>query len=332
MEPTTTTTTPTATNAGAERREGVLATLALVLVTAVWGSSFFLIRGLVDTVPPDDLSAIRFAIAAIAMVAVFGRKLRGLTRRDVVIALGIGAVYGLAQILQTYGLVHTDASTSGFLTGLCVVLTPLLALVFWRDRLPPVTWVAVGLAVAGLAVLCFGGGAGFAGLGPGELLTLASACAYALQIIGLSRFVTPDRADGMAVVMMIGVALTCAVGGVADGRVVTPDTAGGWVAIVWMALFAGALAMWAQTWAQARVPATRAAIVMTLEPVFASTFAVLWGGESITGKLLVGGGLILSGMLVAELVGAKAEADGDLEEAGPFTEEPEPADRPSRVA
>lgn len=309
----TDTTAGAVTSSGAPRRagrlvgEGGLATLALVLVTAVWGSSFFLIHDLVGTLPPDDLSAVRFAIAAVAMLAVFGRHLRGLRRADVVAALLIGVVYGLAQILQTYGLAHTEASTSGFLTGLCVVLTPLIALVLWRERLPGATWAAVGLSVLGLAVLCFGGGAGIGGLGPGELLTLASAVAYALQIVGMSRYVEPERANGMAVVMMLGVALTCGVGGVADGRVELPADSGAWLAVVWMALFAGALAMWAQAWAQARMPATRAAIVMTLEPVFAATFALLWGGETLTGRLLVGGGLILSAMLVAELVGARAQ-------------------------
>lgn len=197
------------------------------------------------------------------------------------------------------------------------MLTPLIALVVWRERLPLVTWFAVVLSVAGLAVLCFAGGAS-AGLGLGELLTLGSALAYAVQIVCLSRYVRPDTAVGMSVVMMIGVALTCGVDGVSDGRVVLPADAGGWAAIVWMALFAGALAMWLQTWAQARIPATRAAIVMTLEPVSASTFAILLGGESLTGTLVVGGGLILSAMLVAEVVGARGEreavADGALDD------------------
>lgn len=302
-------TTPTLTAAtpdAARRRDASLATLALVLVTAVWGSSFFLIRDLVDTVPPNDLSAIRFVIAAVAMLAIFGRRLVALTRRDVVTALLIGAVYGLAQLLQTYGLASTSASTSGFLTGLCVVLTPILALLLFGEQLPRVTWIAVALSAAGLAVLCFGGGEGFAGLGTGELLTLASAGAYALQMIALSRYVSPEKADGMAVVMMLGVALTCGVGGLADGGIILPATPGGWAAIVWMALFAGALAMWAQAWAQSRMPATRAAIVMTLEPVFASVFAVLWGGESVTRTLLLGGGLILLAMLVAEVLGSRA--------------------------
>ena len=129
-----------------------LATVLLVSVTAVWGSTFFLIRDLVAHVPSADFLAVRFAIAAVVMALVFRRQLLALSRREVGIGVGLGVLYGLAQLLQTVGLEHTDASVSGFVTGTYVVLTPIFGAVLFRDRLRPTTWLAVALATAGLAV------------------------------------------------------------------------------------------------------------------------------------------------------------------------------------
>ena len=135
----------------------VLATGALLAMTACWGSTFFLIKDLLDRVPTLDFLAVRFAVAGLVMVAVAPRALRRLSplaRRRAVV---LGAVYGVAQILQTAGLAHTAASVSGFITGLYVVATPLLAAVLLRTRINGLTWAAVALATAGLAVLTLDG-------------------------------------------------------------------------------------------------------------------------------------------------------------------------------
>ena len=97
------------------------------------------------------------------------------------------------------------------------------------------------------------------------------------------------------------VATVCFVATVPDG-VVLPDNGRDWLSLVYMALVAGALAMLGQTWAQAHLPPTRTAIIMSMEPVFAATFAVALGGEGVTSRLLVGGAMVLAAMLVVELV------------------------------
>ena len=283
-------------------RSRTLATGLLVLLTAVWGSTFFLIRDLVTTVPPVDFLAIRFGIAAVLMVVLFWRSLRALGRREWVAGLGLGALYGLAQILQTIGLAHTDASVSGFITGTYVVLTPVLSAILLRERVPASTWYAVLLSTAGLAVLSLRG----VSIGVGEVLTLGCAAVYALHIIGLGRLSTPSHATGMAAVQMIAIALLCLVVAVPDG-VVWPQGGGQWAAVLYMATAAGVLAIWVQTWAQAHMSATRAAVVMTLEPVFAALFAVAFGSESPTGRMLVGGALVVAAMYLVELRGRRAD-------------------------
>jgi drug/metabolite transporter (DMT)-like permease len=269
-------------------------------VTAVWGSTFFLIRDLVAHVPSADFLAVRFAIAAVVMFVVFRRQTLALGRADLLTGVGLGVLYGAAQLLQTTGLEHTDASVSGFVTGTYVVLTPVFGALLFRDRIPGSTWLAVGLATAGLAVLSLRGLA----IGYGEALTLASAALYALHIIGLGRYSRAHTATGLATVQAFVIAALCLVAAVPDG-VTLPADRGQWTSLLYMALVAGAGALWAQTWAQSHLPATRAAIVMTLEPVFAAFFAVVAGGERLTARMLGGGALVLTAMYVVELVGRR---------------------------
>jgi drug/metabolite transporter (DMT)-like permease len=273
----------------------------------VWGSTFFLIRDLVATVPPTDFLAVRFSIAAVLMLAIFWPHVRRLNRRDWTVGLGLGVVYGVAQLLQTFGLAHTDASVSGFITGTYVVLTPVLSALLLHERVPPSTWGAVALATVGLAVLSLRGGLSF---GLGETLTLACAAVYALHIIGLGRWSTPSQATGLAAVQMMAIAVVC-VGSALSGGIVLPSGPGQWTAVLYMATAAGVLALWVQTWAQARMTATRAAIVMTLEPVFAAFFAVAAGQESATWRMVVGGVLVLAAMYLVELRAAARRRAGE---------------------
>ena len=280
-----------------ERRTALLATLALLLVTACWGSTFFLIKDLLERVPTLDFLAVRFAIASVAMLVVAPRAVARLSpavRRHAVV---LGLLYGVAQILQTAGLAHTAASVSGFITGMYVVLTPVFAAVILRTRITAVTWAAVALATVGLGVLTL---SGFS-LGYGEAITLVSAVLYALHIVGLGAWSTPRDAVGMSILQIMVITVVCFVATVPDG-IVLPSTGRDWLSVVYMALIAGALAMLGQTWAQAHLPPTRTAIIMSMEPVFAASFAVWLGGEAVTSRLVVGGLMVLTAMLVVEFV------------------------------
>ena len=274
-----------------------LATLLLVALTAVWGSTFFLIHDLVETVPPVDFLAVRFTIAAVIMVVAFWRPVRALDRRQAAIGVGLGLLYGLAQIAQTQGLATTPASVSGFITGTYVVLTPVFTAVLLRERVAGSTWAAVALATVGLALLSLNGFS----VGVGEAITLLAAVLYALHIVGLGRYSASEIAIGLSVVQMVVIAVLCLVGAAPDG-IVLPSGAGQWASVIYMVAFASILALWAQTWAQAHLPATRAAIIMTVEPVFAAFFAVTFGDESVTARMLLGGALVLTAMYAVEIV------------------------------
>jgi drug/metabolite transporter (DMT)-like permease len=281
---------------GSDRRTSLLAALALLAVTAMWGSTFFLIRDLLDRLPVLDFLALRFAIASVALFAIAPRALRRLSRESLRHSVVLGLLYGVAQILQTAGLAHTPASVSGFITGTYVVATPLFAAVLLGSRITPVTWGAVALAMGGLAVLSLSG----LSVGYGQAITFVAALLYALHIVGLGAWSDARQAIGMAIVQLVMITLVAFVATAPDG-IVLPSTTGDWLSVIYMALFAGALAMVAQTWAQAHLAPTRTAIIMSMEPVFAALFAVLLGGESATVRMLLGGAMVLAAMLVVEL-------------------------------
>ncbi len=273
-----------------------LATLGLLGVTAAWGSTFFLLKDVVERVPASDFLAVRFALAAAAVWLIAPRAVAALTPAERRYGIALGLVYGVAQLLQTVGLQYTSASVSGFVTGMYVVFTPLLGAVLLRARIGPIVWMAVGLATVGLGVLSL---QGFS-IGGGEALTLASALLYGAHIVGLGVWSSARSAIGLTIVQLLTITVVCGAAA-APGGVVLPQTAGDWAALVYMALVAGALALVVQTWAQAHLAATRAAIIMTMEPVFAGLFAVLLGGERLGPRVVLGGGLVLAAMYLVEL-------------------------------
>ena len=302
-----------------DRTDRRAATAGLVLVTAIWGSTFFLIKGAVASHDPLDFLSVRFLIAAVIVALVFHRRLRRLGRREWLIGLGLGAVYGIAQVLQTWGLTMTDASVSGFITGTYVIITPLLLWLVLRRTLGVGVWGAVVLALGGLAVLGLTGVSG----GFGELITFLGAAVYAVHIVLLEKPSKQIDALALTAVQMVGIAAVCTVMALPDG-ITAPSGDGVWFAVLYTAVMAGVITMALQTWAQARISPTRVALLMTLEPVFASVFAIALGGESLTWRLMLGGSLILGAMALGIL--------SDRDSAAPMSEQPQTAPALSRDA
>jgi len=290
------------------------AVLGLLGVTAAWGSTFFLLKGVVERVPVSDFLAVRFLLAAAAVWLIAPRSVSRLTSAERRSGIVLGVVYGLAQLLQTVGLQTTSASVSGFVTGMYVVFTPLLGALLLRARIAPVVWVAVALSTAGLGVLSL---QGFA-IGGGEALTLASALLYGAHIVGLGVWSSARSAIGLTVVQLLTITVVCGAAA-APGGIVLPQTGGDWFALIYMALIAGALALVVQTWAQAHLAATRAAIIMTMEPVWAGFFAVLFGGERLGLRVVLGGGLVLAAMYLVELGPRRPEDQDVAQEVGGVT-------------
>ncbi|MEI7036510.1 DMT family transporter [Fulvimonas yonginensis] len=289
------------------RPRTLAATFGLLALTAVWGSTFVLIKDVVGRMRVVDFLAVRFVLAALVMLVLFARPVRRLARPQLGRALLLGVVYGLGQLLQTWGLKLIAPSVSGFVTGMYVVFTPLLAWLRLRERIATPVWLAVALATGGLALLSLHG----VSVDRGVWLTLASAALYALHIVGLGRWSREGDAVGMSAVQVAAIAAVCLLATAPEGPALPPD-ASAWGAVLYMALVAGAGAMLMQTWAQAHLPPARAAIVMTTEPVFAAAFAVSLGVDALTWRMLAGGALVLAAMYLVELAprpGATVQAE-----------------------
>ncbi len=282
-------------------------TLALLGVTAIWGSTFVVVKDAVEQMPVTDFLTWRFALAALAMLLLRPRCVSTLGTAGRKVGVVLGLALGAGYLLQTIGLQNTSAAVSGFITGMFVVLTPLGAALLLRQRPPATAWLAVAVATVGLGLLSL---RGFA-VGSGELLTLGCAAAFALHIVGLGRWAASFDAFGLAVVQLLTTAVLCAVVAVPGGLALPPN-ASVWGALTLTALAATALAFVVQTWAQASLSPTRTAVVMTMEPVFSGIFAVALAGEVLGPRALVGAALVLGAMLLTE-VGPRHGAEGALE-------------------
>lgn len=261
----------------------------------LWGSTFVVLKGVVDRVPAPDLLAVRYSIALLALTLAAGRywRMDAKTFRQGAI---MGVFFGIGQLTQTIGLAHTHASISGFLTGTYVIFTPLLAATFVRTPIARKVWVAVVLALGGLGVLSIVPGDG-AGFGWGEFITLVGAVSFAAHILVTGRFATHRNAMSLTL-SQTAVAVVMCWAMAAPGGIVLPAGALDWAAVLYLALIAGAATLFLQSWAQAHVEPTRAAVVMCSEPVWAATFAVALGTEALSWQMVIGGSAIIAAMYV----------------------------------
>jgi drug/metabolite transporter (DMT)-like permease len=207
-----------------------------------------------------------------------------------------GALLGAGYVLQTAGLQRTSVSSTGFITGMYVVLTPLLAFSIFRVRIAPAAWGGVLLATAGLALL-----AGVhAGSSAGDLLVLAGAAVYSLQIVFLERFAPLYDAFAFTLVEMATafVGLLAIAG--ARGDLGVPRGWTVWGALLVTGIFASALGFLAQTWAQRRTSATRTALAFSLEPVWTAFFGFTLAGDRLGAVRWLGCAVIMAGIVLAE--------------------------------
>ena len=275
--------------------------LALILVTAIWGVTFVQVKDAVEIYPLFAFLAVRYAIATGALALVGGRRVLTLGRSGVVAGGVIGVLLGLGIGLQTAGLERTTVSSTGFITGLYVVLTPLFGLLLFRTRVGLEVWAGVTLAVVGLALL-----SGVdAGSTSGDLLVLASAAAQALQIVMVERYASRYDAIALVLVEMGACFLGFLAIALALGELEVPHGRTVWGALLVTGVFASALAYLIQVWAQRRISAARIAIVFSLETVFAGLFGY-WLADDRLGPLGWGGcAAILAGIVIAEPTAAR---------------------------
>jgi drug/metabolite transporter (DMT)-like permease len=269
----------------------------LTAATAVWGSTFVVTKGTMTGMSAAGFLTWRFGIAAVVLTLVYSARLRAMTAQDVRHAILLGTFLASGFLLQTSGLREVSAASSGFLTGTMVVLTPLMAAAVFRDRVTAAGWGAVLMAMFGIALLMLPGWT----MGLGAVLTVGGAACFALHIAGLSQWATSVNAYGLTALSVVVAAGLCGIAAVMNAGLGIPPTPSAWRSLVYLAVVATCVGFAVQAWAQSGLSATRAAVIMTLEPVFAAALAVALGGERPSAVAITGGLIVVASMFVAEL-------------------------------
>ena len=276
--------------------------LALLAVTAVWGVTFVQVKDAIALYPIFAFLAVRFAIASATLALPGGRRLVGLGRRGVAIGAGLGVLLAAGYALQTAGLDRTTVSSTGFITGLYVVFTPILVTLLYGARLGAAVWLGVVLSTAGLALL-----SGVeAGRLTGDLLVLGGSAAYSLQIVLLERYAPRYEVLALTLMQMLACFAGFTLVALALGQVETPRGWTVWGALLVTGVFASAVAYLVQTWAQQRTTATRTALVFAMEPVWAAVFGYWLAGDRLGAVGWAGAALIMAGIAVSEPAAADA--------------------------
>lgn len=276
-------------------RKSVIAAPALIAVAAAWGAAFVLMKDAIEAQPIYDFLATRFTIAAIIMVLARPRVLKSFDRKMVGHGLILGVLLGTGYITQTIALQATTAAITGFLTGLYVVLTPLLAWLLLKQKIRPKVIVGVVLATTGLALISING----ASFEIGQVWGVLCALLFAAHIVGLGIWSPGRNTYALTVLQLATVAAVCWIGASFDGYQ-PPQSFDGWFAVLFTAIFSTAIAFFVQTWAQSHMDASRVAIILTSEVVFAAGIAVAVGQEVLSLKTLIGGIIMVAAMLLVE--------------------------------
>lgn len=268
-----------------------LAPFALLTVSAMWGLTFVLMKSAIKRQDVNSFLFSRFTLAVVAMILLRPQVIKHFSKDLLSKGFFAGCFLGSGYILQTLGLARTTAAVTGFVTGLYVVATPLIAAVILRQKIDKRTWGYVAMATLGLGLLSLHGWS----VGIGELLVLGSAIAFAAHIIALGQWSSGRDAYALTIVQLATCALLSGLASLKDGFHAPPDR-GVWGVVIFTAIFATAIAFIVQTWSQAHMAPTKVAVILTMEVVFAAFFAVLFGGETLTLQIALGGVLVVTAM------------------------------------
>ena len=275
----------------------VFSAVILTAVGAIWGSAFLSMKGTLERLDVNSFLAWRFAIATLVLIAIRPSVVKKIDLAFAKKGALLGIFLGSGYIFQSFGLTLTTVSNTGFITGLYVVLTPVVAAIFLRKNITLVEWFAVSVATAGLALLSFNG----FHFGLGEFLVLMSALLFAMHIVGLGEWSKGLDTYALTVLQLGTCAVVTFVASLKSGFRAPPDS-GVWFSIIYTALFATALAFIVQTWAQSFIAPSSVAVILAMEVVFAAGFGIWLLDEPVTLRIALGGLLVIASMYLIILL------------------------------
>ena len=281
----------------------VFSSVVLMAVAAIWGSAFLSMKGTLERLDVNSFLAWRFTIATLLLIAIRPSVLKKIDLPFLKKGVLLGIFLSSGYIFQSFGLTLTTVSNTGFITGLYVVLTPMVAAGILRKNITLVEWFAVLVATVGLALLSFNGFQ----FGLGEFLVLVSALLFALHIVGLGEWSKGLDTYALTVLQLGTCAVVTFFASFKSGFKVPPDS-GVWWSIIYTAIFATALAFIVQTWAQSFIAPSTVGVILAAEVVFAAGFGIWLLDEPVTLRIALGGLLVLASMYLIILLDQRKES------------------------
>ncbi|HEX6652448.1 MAG TPA: DMT family transporter [Thermoleophilaceae bacterium] len=273
--------------------------LALIGIASIWGLTFVMVKDAIEELPTMAFLAYRFIPASLIVAVVFRRQLASLSRDGWRAGAVMGVFLAGGYIFQTLGMENTTASNAGFITGLFVVLTPVLGALVLRDRLPRTVWAAAAVAAAGLWLLS-GAGTDFNTRGDG--LVLICSFSLAAHILATARAVKVHDVGALLAIQLGVVGLVCLAIGALAGDLEAPHGGTVWSALIVTSLIASALGFFVQTFAQQHAPPARTALILAAEPAFAGLFGWLLNDERLSATGWFGAALIMTAIVAVEII------------------------------
>lgn len=271
---------------------------ALVAIAAVWGLTFVMVQDAIELLPAMAFLAYRFLPAAALVALAFRRRVAALPAGGWRAGALMGAFLTAGYVFQTLGLEATTASNAGFITGLFVVLTPVLGAVLLRDRITAPAWAAAAVSAFGLYLLSGTGDLNLRGDG----LVFLCAIAFAAHILVTARTVRRYDVGALLVVQLAVCGFFCLAVAALAGEIEAPRGTTVWSALIVTSLIASALGFFVQTFAQQHAPPARTALILASEPAFAGLFGYLLADERLSAPAWIGAGLIMTAIVAVELV------------------------------
>jgi drug/metabolite transporter (DMT)-like permease len=282
-----------------ERNLQRVSELALIGIASIWGLTFVMVKDAIEELPTMAFLAYRFIPASLIVAVVFRRQLASLSPAGWRAGAVMGVFLAGGYIFQTLGMEKTTASNAGFITGLFVVLTPVLGAIVLRQRLPATVWAAAGVAAVGLWLLS-GAGTEFNTRGDG--LVLICSFSLAAHILATASAVRVHDVGALLAIQLGVVGVVCLAIGAVAGDLEAPHGATVWSALIVTSLIASALGFFVQTFAQQHAPTARTALILAAEPAFAGLFGWLLNDERLSAAGWLGAALIMTAIVAVEII------------------------------
>lgn len=278
----------------------LLAAAGLIFTTIIWGSSFAVMKNSLDILPPAYLLAIRFSMAAICLVAVFIKKIKKMSKQDLLYGSILGIFLFLAYLFQTYGLKYTTASKNAFITTLYVILVPFLHWKINHTKPKQNNITAAVFAVAGLGLLTLEGDLS---VNPGDLLTFLCGVCFAVHIVYIERYTVKHDPIVLTVVQItVCAVLNWCAAPLLEGRLDLKQMNGNlMLSLMYLAVLCTMLGFLLQNVGQKYLAPGITSLLLSFESVFGLIFSVILLGERLTVKLMAGCVLMFAAVLISEV-------------------------------